>query len=33
MFFLEKFYRAVVKAVLLFGEETWVLSDATLKNL
>ena len=27
------FYRAVVQTVLLFGAETWVLSEATLRNL
>ena len=29
----EKFYRAVVQAVLLFGAETWVLLAAILKNI
>ena len=29
----EKFYRAVVQAMLLFGAETWVLSAAMLKKL
>ena len=33
MLFLEKFYRAVVKAVLLFEAETWVFLDAMLKTL
>ena len=33
MLFLEKFYRAVVKAVLLFEAETWVFLDAMLKNI
>ena len=32
MFFLAKLYRAVVKAVLKYGAETWILSDAMLKN-
>ncbi len=27
---VEKFYKAVVQAVLLYGSETWVLSTATL---
>ena len=29
----EKFYRAVVQEVLLFGSETWVLTAAMLQNL
>ena len=29
----EKLYRAVVQVVLLFGDETWVLKAAMLKNL
>ena len=29
----EKFYRAVVQAVLLFGAETWVMLSAILNNL
>ena len=33
MVFLEIFYLAVVKAVLRFGEEIWVLSDTMLKNI
>ena len=30
---LEKFYRVVVQAVILFGSETWVLTAALIKNL
>ena len=29
----EKFYRAVVQAVLLFGSETWVLTAVMMKNI
>ena len=29
----EKFYRAVVQAVLLFGAETWVLLSAMLNKI
>ena len=30
---LEKFYRAVVQAVLLFGADTWVLMDTMSQRL
>ena len=30
---LEKYYRAVVQAVLLFGSETWVLTAEIMQNL
>ena len=30
---LEKFYRTVVQALLLFGSETWVLTAAMMQNL
>ena len=30
---LEKFYRAVVQAVLLFGAKTWVLLVERLNNI
>ena len=29
----EKFYRAVVRAVILFGSETWVLTALMLQKL
>ena len=29
----EKFYRAVVQAVLLFGEETWVFMETIMQRL
>ena len=30
---LEKYYRAVVQAVLLFGSETWVLTAEIMQNI
>ena len=30
---LEKFYQAVVQAVILFGDKTWVLLEYMLKNI
>ena len=31
--YIGKFYRAVVQAVLLFGDETWVLLAAMINNI